>query len=57
MPLIKCKVHLKFKWLNYCVLAAAGNDNDNNNDDNGKKIIFAIKDRKLYVPILTLSAK
>ena len=57
MPLINCKVHLKFKWLNYCVLAAAGSDNDNNNDDNGKKIIFAIKDRKLYVPILTLSAK
>ena len=57
MPLINCKVHLKLKWLNYCVLTAAGNDNDNNNDDNGNKFLFAIKDRKLYVPILTLSAK
>ena len=35
-------------------MAAAGNDNANDNDDN---IIFTIKDTKLYVPVVTLSAK
>ena len=54
-PLINCKVELKFKWTRYCVLSAAGNDNDN--DDYGKKIIFTIKDTKLYVPVVTLSAR
>ena len=44
VPLIICKVELKRKWLNYCVLPAAGNDNANNgNDDN---IIFTIRDAK-----------
>ena len=32
----------------------AGNDNDN---DRGDKIIFTIKDTKLYVPVVTLSAR
>ena len=41
MPLINCKVELKLKWSNYCVLSAAGNDNANSNDDN---IIFIFKD-------------
>ena len=37
-------------------MSAAGNDNLNDeNDDNGKKIIFTIKDAKLYVPVVTLS--
>ena len=37
-------------------MSAAGNDNLNDeNDDNGKKIIFIIKDAKLYVPVVTLS--
>ena len=34
--------------------SGAGNDNDNNRDD---KIIFTIKDAKLYVPVVTLSAR
>ena len=41
----------------YCVLSADGNDNfinDNNNVDN---IIFTIKDTKLYVLVVTLSAR
>ena len=54
MPLINCKVELKLKWSNYCVLSAAGNDNANGNDDN---IIFTIKDTKLYVPVVTLSPR
>ena len=35
-------------------MLAAGNDNDNDRDD---KIIFTIKDTKLYVPVVTLSAR
>ena len=48
MPLINCKVELKLIWTKHCVLSAAGN-NDN--------IIFTIKDKKLYVPVVTLSAR
>ena len=40
--------------MNHCVLSAAGADNDNANSNN---IIYTIKDRKLYVPVFTLSAK
>ena len=54
MPLINFKVELKLKWTKYCVLSAAGNDNDNDRDG---KIIFAIKDTKLYAPVVTLSAR
>ena len=54
MLLISCKVELKLKWSNYCVLSGAGIDNANGNDDN---IIFTIKNTKLYVPVVTLSAR
>ena len=54
MPLKNCKVELKLKWTEHFVLCAAGADNDNANPNN---IIFSIKDTKLYVPVLTLSAK
>ena len=54
MPLINYKVELKIKWVKHCVLSAADNDNTNANPDN---IIFSIKDTKLYVPVVTLSAK
>ena len=61
MPLIKCKAELKLKWTKYYVLSADGNesdnDNDNDNDDNSKNIIFMIKDTKLYVSVVTLSAR
>ena len=56
MPLIHCKVELKLKWTKYCVLPAAGADNVNDNV-NGNNIIFTIKDIKLYVPVVTLSAR
>ena len=54
MPLINYKVELTLKWTKYCVLSAAGNGNDYDRDD---KIIFTIKDTKLYVPGVNLSAK
>ena len=31
MPLTNCKVELKLKWSNYCVLSAVGNDISNIN--------------------------
>ena len=54
MPLINYKVELKLKWSSYYVLSPASNDNDNGNHDN---IIFIIKDKKLCVPVVTLSAR
>ena len=54
MPLINCKVVLKRKWLSCCVLSPAGDDNANVNDDNTN---FTFKDTKLYVPVVTLSAR
>ena len=54
MLLINCKVKTTLKWTNYCVLSAAGAGNVSNMDD---KIIFTIKDTKLYVPVVTLSTR
>ena len=54
MPLINCKVELKLRWIEHCVLAAAGVENDNANSNN---IIFTIKETKIFVPVATLSAK
>ena len=54
--MINCKVELKPRWTKHCLLSVAGtnNANGNNDDDN---IIFTIKDTKLYVPVVTLSAR
>ena len=41
MSLINCKVKLKLKWMNHCVLSANGNDYD---DANFNNIVFTIKD-------------
>ena len=58
MSLINCKVELKLKWTEYCVLSAAGADNVNvSDDDDNNNIIFTIKDTKLYIPAVTLSAR
>ena len=54
MPLISFKIELKFKWTKYCVLSVDSADNINANPNT---IIFTIKDMKLYVPVVTLSAK
>ena len=53
MPLINCKVELKRKQTKYCILSAAVADNVDANDDN----IFPIKGTKLYVPVVTVSAR
>ena len=37
-------------------MSVDGTDNVNGNDDDNN-IIFAIKDRKLYVPVVNLSAR
>ena len=55
MPLINCKVELKLRWTKHCVLSVAGTDNANGNDSDN--ITFTIKDTKLYVPVVTLSAR
>ena len=54
MPLINCKVDLKFQWTKPCVLSVSATNNANGNNDD---IIFTIKDTKLYVPVVTLSAR
>ena len=57
MPLNICKVQLKVKWIKQFLLAAAGVDNGNaNSSNNNNIIIFTMKDTKLYVPVVTLSA-
>ena len=55
MPLINCKIKLRFMWTNHCVLsAAAADDNDNANFNN---IGFTMKDKKLYILVVTLLDK
>ena len=53
MPLNNCKLELKLKRTNYCILSAAGNENQSDNDknDNANKVIFTIKNTKLYVSV------
>ena len=53
MPLINCKVESTLKWTKYCALSADDNDDTNANP----KSFFTIKDTKLYVPVVTLSAR
>ena len=60
ISLVNCKIALKLKWTKYCVLSTAGADNVDGSDDdnaNGNNIIFTVKDTKLYVPVVTLSAR
>ena len=47
MSLINCKVELRLKWTNYCILFANGSSNTIND------VIFTIKDTTLYVPAVT----
>ena len=44
MPLIKCKIKLNLTWKKECVLSTGDGD-----------AVFIINDRKLYVPVVTLS--
>ena len=54
IPLGNWKIELKLKWTKYCVLPGNGNDNGN---DNANNVIFTINGTKLYVPVVTLSAR
>ena len=54
MLLVNCKVKLKLRWTKYCVLSVVTNNNDDASPNN---TIFTIKNTKLYVPVVTLSAK
>ena len=54
MSLIIWKVELKLDCANHCVLTPAGADN---NDVKSNNVIFTIKDKKLYVPVVALSAR
>ena len=56
MPLINCKIHLELNWNNNCVMFGAdtyaGDDNDND-----RETTLQITSTKLYVTVVTLSAK
>ena len=54
MLLINCKVELKLCWTKYCDLSALGAAAETTGDLNN---IFTIKDTKLNVSVVTLSAK
>ena len=54
MSLINCKIELKLKWTNHCVLSGTGADNAN---DKSCNTIFIIKDTELYVPAVIVSAR
>ena len=57
IPLINCNVKLKIKWTKCCVLSLAANENNINENANVNNSIFNIKERKLYAPLVTLSAR
>ena len=64
MPLITCKINLILTWSENCVLTDIITQAANPNADSAipaiqapKNAIFKIKDAKLYVPVVTLSAQ
>ena len=57
MPVVNRRAELKLRWTRYCILSASGNKNNINEDANVNNIIFTIKDTKIYVPAVTLSAR
>ena len=64
IPLINCEVSLNLTWSENCVLTSKAT-RDGNADvnppipeiDNSTNATFKIKDTKLYVPVVTLSAE
>ena len=49
MPLINCEANLILTWSSNCVIVSTNVANQN--------ATFAIKDTKLYVPVVTLSTQ
>ena len=45
MPLINCKIHLELNWGKDCVMSTVADTT------------FKIKNRKLYIPTVTISSK
>ena len=56
MPLINCKIHLELNWNNNCVMYGADTYAGGNNVYD-RAATFQITSTKLYVPVVTLSAK
>ena len=60
MPLINCRVSLTLIWYENCVIISLEKrrtgDTDNR-DNSPTNAAFKIKDTKLYVPVVTLSAE
>ena len=54
MQFINCQVELKLKWTKHSILASNGTENA---DAYFNDIIFAMKGKKLYMPVVTLSEK
>ena len=54
MSLINSKVELKLQWKKHCLLSTSGIENTNADPNN---FISTIKSTKLYIPVVTLSAK
>ena len=59
MPLINCEVSLILTWSKTCVLTSKATRNVARVDsiNNATGATFKIKDKKLYVPVVTLSAE
>ena len=65
IPLINCEISLDLSWSENCVITglekrlvtAAQGDNPAVYDDSPTNATFKIKDTKLYVPVVTLSAE
>ena len=55
-PLINCKVELKLRWTKHYFLSVFVADG-NGDGANTSNIVFTIKDTKLFLPVLSLSAK
>ena len=50
------QIRIKLRWEKHCVLSVARTYNTNGNNDNNN-ITFTVKDTKVYVPVVTLSAR
>ena len=60
MYLVNCKIHLELNWDNNCVMHSAdtyAGGVKNNNNNNNRERTFQITSTKLYVSVVTLSAK
>ena len=56
MPLSNCKIHLELNWNDNCVMYGA-NINAGGDNANNRETTFQKTSTKLYVPVVTLSAK